>query len=783
MSTSHYKVSNGIEISSSDDRIYHTFQLDNSLQVVVISDPSSEKSSAALDVHVGHLSDPVTLPGLAHFCEHMLFLGTEKYPDENAYSQFLSAHGGSSNAFTSMTDTNYYFDVTSAHFTSALDYFAQFFIAPLFTASATDREMNAVDSENAKNLQNDYWRFNQLYKHFANKEHAFHKFGTGNLTTLSTRPKEEGIDVREALLAFHTEYYSASIMKLVLYGKESVEELESIARNLFSTIRNTKREAPRIMDCPFTSNQLGYRVHVAPVKDLNLIEAVWPVLSQRSAYLQKPHRYLSHLIGHEGAGSLLSELKRKGYANEISAGLSKDEKEWAMFSITVDATDEGIAHVDEVVSAMYAYIAMLKSNAPEKWIFTETQEIAQMNFRFRNKERPINYTSTLAGRMHKFPMHHILTGIHLLSEFIPEQVTTLLNAFQPHLMRLTVVSKTFDGKTESVEPWYSTPYSEMALSSELMTLWSKSSDNVTNTVFTLPEVNDLISTNFELVESLKKNLLSEIEMDTEKKESFSKVPEIVLDTPGARCWYKLDSVFRKPKLSFLLHIVTPKAYGNIVDSVLTDLYIRYVNDALTESVYDAELAGMKYVLSHSIKGIEIYLSGYHHKLPQLATRVLSSLLSTADIITTDIYNRVFAKAARDYANFSQEQPYQHAIYDSSYLVETPRWRHEEKLDVMTNGNCITEKALQDHGKALFSTLFLEALVHGNVLAKDAVCMMKNALDSLRSPSPLPLSQVPALRVVHLEAQCDYIYQADEPNLENNNSAIQCIYQVHPRILL
>jgi len=47
-----------------------------------------------MDVHVGHFSDPASLPGLAHFCEHMLFLGTQAYPDENSYSQYLSAHGG-----------------------------------------------------------------------------------------------------------------------------------------------------------------------------------------------------------------------------------------------------------------------------------------------------------------------------------------------------------------------------------------------------------------------------------------------------------------------------------------------------------------------------------------------------------------------------------------------------------------------------------------------------------------------------------------------------------------
>ena len=85
----------------------------------MISDETTDKSAAGLDVHIGHMSDPVNLPGLAHFCEHMLFLGTEKFPDENEYSKFLSQHGGSFNAFTSSDHTNYYFDVSPEHLGNA----------------------------------------------------------------------------------------------------------------------------------------------------------------------------------------------------------------------------------------------------------------------------------------------------------------------------------------------------------------------------------------------------------------------------------------------------------------------------------------------------------------------------------------------------------------------------------------------------------------------------------------------------------------------------------------
>ena len=96
------------------------------------------------------------------YLEHMLFLGTRKYPKEDEYSQYLSSHGGTSNAYTGSEDTCFYFDVNSEYLAPALDRFAQFFISPLFTSSSTSRELNAVDSEHSKNINNDGFRLYQV---------------------------------------------------------------------------------------------------------------------------------------------------------------------------------------------------------------------------------------------------------------------------------------------------------------------------------------------------------------------------------------------------------------------------------------------------------------------------------------------------------------------------------------------------------------------------------------------------------------------------------------------
>ena len=95
--------------SQNDNRHYQAFTLDNKLKVLIISDPETKKAAASLDVFVGSSSDPEDRAGLAHFLEHMLFLGTEKYPDPDEYQTFIAQHGGSRNAFTAREHTNYFF--------------------------------------------------------------------------------------------------------------------------------------------------------------------------------------------------------------------------------------------------------------------------------------------------------------------------------------------------------------------------------------------------------------------------------------------------------------------------------------------------------------------------------------------------------------------------------------------------------------------------------------------------------------------------------------------------
>ncbi|KAK3860282.1 hypothetical protein Pcinc_033653 [Petrolisthes cinctipes] len=135
---------------------------------------------------------------------------------------------------------------------------------------------------NEKNIQNDYWRLAQLGKSTADPTHDFSKFGTGNKETLDTIPKQQGINVRDAVLQFHAKWYSANIMALVVLGKESLNELEEMVLQLFIGMENKNVTVPEWTTHPFCLEQCRKAGYVVPVRDDTYITC--PILDLNPHY-------------------------------------------------------------------------------------------------------------------------------------------------------------------------------------------------------------------------------------------------------------------------------------------------------------------------------------------------------------------------------------------------------------------------------------------------------------------------------------------------------------------
>ncbi|KAJ4948270.1 hypothetical protein JOQ06_019806 [Pogonophryne albipinna] len=573
--------------SPEDKRVYRGLEFTNGLKAMLISDPTTDKSSAALDVQIGSLSDPSNISGLAHFCEHMLFLGTEKYPKENEYSQFLSEHAGSSNAFTSGEHTNYYFDVSHEHLEGALDRFAQFFLCPLFDESCKDREVNAVDSEHEKNLMNDAWRLFQLEKATGNQNHPFSKFGTGNKLTLETRPCKEGIDIREELLKYHSTYYSSNLMGLCVLGRESLDDLTAMVVKLFGEVENKNVPVPEFPEHPFQEEHLRQFYSVVPIKDIRNLYVTFPIPDLQKHYKSNPGHYLGHLIGHEGPGSLLSELKSKGWVNTLVGGQKEGAKGFMFFIINVDLTEEGLLHVEDIIFHMFQYIQKLRTEGPQAWVFDECKDLNNVAFRFKDKERPRGYTSKVAGLVHYYPLEEILAAEYLLEDFRPDLIEMVLDKLRPKHVRVAVVSKSFEGQTDKTEEWYGTEYKQEAISEESLEKWASAD---LNGKFKLPMKNEFIPTNFEIYPL--------------EKDSPS-VPTLIKDTAMSKVWFKQDDKFFLPKACLNFEFFSPFAYVDPLHCNMAYLYLELLKDSLNEYAYAAELAGLNYDLQNTVYGMYV----------------------------------------------------------------------------------------------------------------------------------------------------------------------------------
>ncbi|KAM3582293.1 metalloprotease [Umbelopsis sp. WA50703] len=218
----------------------------------------------------------------------------------------------------------------------------------------------AVDSEHKKNLQSDSWRIFQLEKSLSNPNHPYCHFGTGNLETLFDNPKRLGLDIRDELLKFHDKYYSANIMKLCIVGRESLDQMTTWTVEKFKDVRNKDIDAPAFEGHALTPNELMKTIFIKPVKDVRSLDMTFPFPDQHPLFRVQPGRYLSHLIGHEGPGSILSFLKKKGWANYLQVGTSHGGIGFEFFRISVDLTEEGLNNYESVMVTIFQYIRGVK---------------------------------------------------------------------------------------------------------------------------------------------------------------------------------------------------------------------------------------------------------------------------------------------------------------------------------------------------------------------------------------------------------------------------------------
>ncbi|TNE77154.1 MAG: hypothetical protein EP334_07215, partial [Gammaproteobacteria bacterium] len=552
--------------SAGDTSAYRYLVLPNELQVLLISDMKADKAAAALDVFVGSSSDPVARQGLAHFLEHMLFLGTDKYPEPDEYQAFISEHGGRHNAYTSFEHTNYFFDINPASFESALDRFSRFFVAPLFNAEYVDREKNAVHSEYKARIKNDYRRQMDVFSQVVNPEHPAAKFSVGNLETLADRDGK----LREDLLAFYKAHYSANRMALVVLAPRSLDDLETMVRERFEAVPDHKSDRPVHGKPLFKSGELPLLVTMQPVRELRELSLTFPMPAVTEYDRQKPLGYLGNLLGHEGKGSLLGVLKSLGWAESLRAGEGISDLSGSSFDITIGLTPAGYEHWREVLALVYKEVDLVAEKGVARWRFDEQGALADQQFRYMELKDPINRVSALATNLQEYPYNDVIRGPYRMDQFDEGLINRMAGYLKPDnaMVMLMAPEVTTARTTEK----YQVPYSVSSLS-QLPAAGDAAGQ------LALPEANPFVAQNFALLHL--------------QKSEAPALPTMLVDKPEYRLWHFVDDYYQVPKAQLYVAI-RGAGDGDVNAAAMTDLYVRLVEETLNETSYEAALAGLRY---------------------------------------------------------------------------------------------------------------------------------------------------------------------------------------------
>lgn len=294
---------------ASASSVTRSLTLPNGLRVVLCSAPRLKRCAAALRVAAGSHDVPAQWPGLAHFLEHLFFLGTERFPSDQNLMAYVQRHGGQVNASTRERTTDFFFELPPAVFANGLDRLCEMLAHPRMTIPDQLREREVLHAEFIAWSRDEATRSQLKRLQGISPLHPLRWFHAGNRFSLPV-PRQA---FQQALRDFYRRFYQAGQMTLSLAGPQSLDELEALATrfggNLANGCRIEQVKPPALVD---QSSELQ---RDSDSRQVRLIFAC----EQLPAGHEQAAAFLCTWLNNAQAGGLVAELRDRGLIESLKA--------------------------------------------------------------------------------------------------------------------------------------------------------------------------------------------------------------------------------------------------------------------------------------------------------------------------------------------------------------------------------------------------------------------------------------------------------------------------------
>lgn len=740
--------------------VHSGYVLSNGVKCIIVQDSNAKMPAAAMSIHAGQLNDPVELPGLAHFCEHMLFMGTEKFPKEDEFNSFVEKRNGLTNAFTADCATTYYFMVSNDGFEGALERFVEFFASPNFSPGAVSREVNAVHSEDEKNHNHDFWRLDEVMRSLYNPAHPRSRYGNGNATTLLDEPKEKGIDVREALKVFHSRNYLAEAAAIAVVSTRPPEEVLQFIEAPLS--RMQRGPTSRFSFLPegeslLSQAALGSWINLRSVRKMRELSLRWPVPCSSDTWRGMPSAYISHVLGHECDTSVLGVLKKRDWATGAVAGSQRIDDDFELFNMSFSLTLAGFQHIAEVIDLLYQGIGQAIAGGVNEAVYQQMKAEEMLNFEASDVGNPSDHCVGLAMSANETDVEHCWIGGEVVLEddldaslqyvrhLTPENCVAVLRwgdlpcptaeatksdgcgsdeptAEEDEEDEASVAEEGEAGVTtvtpqellsslplfaqmpiDKTSRFHRAMYGVAKVPKEYLSRWNTATKGPYIPELALPALNPYLASDFTIAPATGEQPVAE------KLESEHGVTYVRRDTGH-------HSTF---KAAVRCNLISPVVYASPLNRLYARVMRSILSNALTEVAYYATLASLSNSVLFDSTGLGYVVEGPSQKLPEFFTTVVSKGFDREVLRgTAEEYTTYMEAAVRHLKGVAMGQPYDLALQVRQQICSVTNFLFDEILGTVPTASYEGYCSFVD--EYLREGMLLECFVAGNIISVDDV---------------------------------------------------------------
>ncbi|MCY1395810.1 coenzyme PQQ biosynthesis protein PqqF [compost metagenome] len=358
-------------VESSEQQQSLATRLANGLQLRLLRRPGARLCAVLVEVQGGSHDEPGKYPGLAHFLEHLVFLGSRGYPPEQGLIPFVQGLGGRVNASTRPRSTRFFCEVPAACLEQALARLLDMLSHPSLETAALWREREVLQAEYSARARDGQTLCDAALAWTLAAGHPLADFHAGHAASL----KLESPAFLPALQRFHRDHYQPARMRLTLIAPHTLDQQLELARRYGEPLQAGRRLPEPVVPpmLPLRANRLRLGL---PAGGGRLLLAF--AVEQTGDALEAATAFLEGMIRDDSAGGLQERLGALELSDGVHLRLACADGGQGLLVMEFERVED--ADCAQLEAEVLGWLDFLRATAPWPGLWEERLESLRQRF-------------------------------------------------------------------------------------------------------------------------------------------------------------------------------------------------------------------------------------------------------------------------------------------------------------------------------------------------------------------------------------------------------------------